>query len=137
MPRHASFASRAQGARHRACARARVVTTYHDTPTGAAPRRRALRVRRRRPHWKLSIKGPPCRRDAWTIARPELEWKADGPTIDLVRLMTTPWASFAKALRKGKLAPVFSTDVQRTTLPLAFGDGTMARSRSTWARSSC
>jgi len=109
--------------------RARVVTTYHDTADRRLRRDGvALRVRRDGRHWKLSIKGAALRgATPGTLARPELEWKADGPTIDLVRLMTTPWrASFAKALRKGKLAPVFSTDVQRTTLPLAFGDGTTA-----------
>jgi CHAD domain-containing protein len=57
--------------------------------------------------------------------------------------MTTPWrATFAKALRKGTLAPVFTTDVQRTSLPLAFarrhdGDARDRPRRDRRARPAC
>ena len=109
--------------------RARVVTTYHDT----ADRRLreagvALRVRREGARWRLSIKGAALDDGVpGTVARPELEWPIDAPEVDPMRLMATPWrATFAKALRKGKLAPVFATDVERTSVPLRFVDGTTA-----------
>ena len=108
--------------------RARVVTTYHDT----ADRRLrdagiALRVRRDGRRWRQSVKAADLGAMPGLDARPEIEWDADGPRIDPMRLMGTPWrATFAQVLRDGALAPVFASELERTTLPLAFPDGTTA-----------
>ena len=108
--------------------RARIVTTYHDT----ADRRLreagvALRVRRDGDRWEMSVKAADRGDAPGMAARPEIAWSSDGPAVDPMRLMTTPWrATFAKALRKGTLAPVFVTDLMRTSLPLRFPDGTTA-----------
>ncbi|MEO8484794.1 MAG: CYTH and CHAD domain-containing protein [Betaproteobacteria bacterium] len=109
--------------------RGRVVSTYHDTPDRRLHRAGlTLRVRRDGRRWRMAVKGAPLAdAPSGLLARPELEWAIDGPAIDTMRLATTPWrAVFAKALRKQTLAPVFTTDVERTSLPLAFPDGTRA-----------
>lgn len=108
---------------------ARVVSTYYDT---ADQRLRsegvALRLRHDGRRWLMTVKGAPLPDAAsGVVSRPEHEWPLAGPQIDTMRLATTPWrAVFAKALRKGGLAPAFSTDFRRTSLPLAFPDGTTA-----------
>ena len=108
---------------------ARVVSTYYDTPDRRLARAGvALRVRRAGRRWLMTVKGAPFP-DAATgvVARPEFEWPLARPHIDAMRLATTPWRSvFAKALRMGGLAAAFSTDFRRTSLSLAFADGTTA-----------
>ena len=108
---------------------ARVVSTYHDTSDRRLARHGvALRVRRDGRCWLMGVKGAP-QGDVppGVVARPEVEWPLDGPALDPVRLASTPWGPlFAKAARRGGLAPVFTTDVERTSLPLAFPDGTTA-----------
>ncbi|CAG0974335.1 Inorganic triphosphatase [Burkholderiales bacterium] len=107
----------------------RVVSTYHDTPDRRLARAGvALRVRREGRRWLMTVKGEALPGDAMPVtSRPELEWTIERPEIDTMRLATTPWrALFAKALRKGGLVPVFVTDFVRTSLPLAFPDGTAA-----------
>jgi len=88
LPSHPALKALATGPARRA----RVVTTYHDTADRRLRRDGvALRVRREGRRWKLSIKGDALA-DATpgTVARPELEWKADGPTIDPVPCPSSP-----------------------------------------------
>jgi inorganic triphosphatase YgiF len=108
---------------------ARVVSTYHDTPDRRLQRAGvAVRVRREGRRWLMTVKGAAAAGAAsGVVVRPEFEWPLGSPAIDRMRLATTPWhALFAKALRKGGLAPVFVTAVARTSWPLAFPDGTTA-----------
>ena len=115
--------------RHGRVRTARVVTTYHDTPDRHLARHGvALRVRRDGRRWRMSVKGAPlAEATAGVVARPEIEWRLAGPALDAAHLASTPWRTlFARAMRGGDLAPVFTTDVERTSLPLAFPDGTTA-----------
>ena len=108
---------------------ASIVSTYFDTPDQRLRRDGvALRLRRDGRRWLMTAKGAPLPGAAsGVVSRPEYEWPLAGPQIDTMRLATTPWrAVFVKALRKGGLAPAFSTDFRRTSLPLAFPDGTTA-----------
>jgi len=108
---------------------ASVVSTYYDTPDRRLEREGvALRLRRDGRRWLMTVKGaPPTDAASGLVSRPEFEWPLARPQIDTMRLATTPWrAVFAKALRKGGFAAVFSTDFRRTSLPLAFPDGTTA-----------
>lgn len=118
----------------RAIARARprtaeVVSTYYDTPDCRLQRAGvALRLRRDGRRWLMTVKGAPLPDGATgVVVRPEFEWPLARPQIDAMRLATTPWrAVFAKAMRKGGLAPGFATTFRRTSVPLAFPDGTTA-----------
>ena len=108
---------------------ASIVSTYFDAPDQRLRREGvALRLRRDGRRWLMTAKGAPLPGAAsGVVSRPEYEWPLAGPQIDTMRLATTPWrAVFLKALRKGGLAPAFSTDFRRTSLPLAFPDGTTA-----------
>lgn len=115
-----------------ACGRARIArvdSTYFDTADRRLRRASvALRVRRDGRRWLMTVKGaaPPAT-ETGIASRPEYEWTTGGAGIDAMRLATTPWrALFAKALRKGGLAPAFTTTFARTSVPLAFPDGTTA-----------
>jgi len=106
---------------------ARVISTYYDTPD-----RRlrdagvALRMRRSGRTWLMTVKGR-AGDEASLSVRPEYEWPVRRGEIDTMRLATTPWRSlFTKALAKGGLAPVFTTDFRRRSIAIAFEDGTRA-----------
>ena len=59
-------------------------------------------------------------------ARSEFEWPVAGARLDPLRFATTPFRrKLGKAERRG-LVPQFTTDIVRTTIPLAFADSTMA-----------
>lgn len=105
----------------------RLVTTYHDTADRRLARAGvALRLRRDGRRWLMTVKGNAGSGGTLT-SRPEYEWPVAGGAIDTMRLATTPWRTlFAKALAKDGLAPVFSTDFRRTSIPLGFDDGTRA-----------
>lgn len=108
---------------------ARVISTYYDTPDELlVDAGVTLRIRRDGKRWVQTIKGPPLETASGALhAHDEHEWRLAKPSLDLKRLERTPWARlFAKAQRKGELAPIFSTDVVRRTLPLRFPDGTTA-----------
>ncbi|MBE7521878.1 MAG: CHAD domain-containing protein [Burkholderiales bacterium] len=112
-----------------ACRSDRLVAVYHDTPDRRLLNAGvALRVRRLGASFVMTVKGPPAEDAAsGIVSRPEVEWPVAGDAIDTMRLATTPWrAVFAKALRRGPLAPVFTTRFTRTSWPLSFPDGTTA-----------
>ena len=106
-----------------------IVATYFDTPDRRLQRAGvALRVRRIGCRHVMTVKGSPVEDAAsGAVSRPEYEWPVPGGEVDTMRLATTPWcALFAKALRRGPLAPAFVTRFSRTSWPLAFADGTTA-----------
>ena len=108
---------------------ASVVSTYYDTSDFALERASvALRVRRDGARWLQTVKGPPLAAEGGALhARSEYEWRIAHPRVDAKRLAETPWHKlFKKALKHGPLVALFTTDVIRRTLPLAFADGTTA-----------
>ena len=114
--------------RHGRARTARVTSTYYDTPTFTLEEERVtLRVRRDGTRYVQTVKGPPLDAAAGALhAHDEHEWRLPHARLDPVRLEETPWRKlFARAQKRG-LAPVFTTDVVRRSLPLAFPDGTKA-----------
>jgi triphosphatase len=108
---------------------ARVASTYYDTPEFALEEARvALRVRRDGARIVQTVKGPPLHAAVGALhAHDEHEWRLARARIDPVRLAETPWRKlFARAQKHGGLAALFTTDVLRRTLPLAFADGSTA-----------
>ncbi len=103
---------------------ANLISRYYDTPT-----RRlfeagvTLRLRRAGRRWLQTVKGSGSA-IAGLHQRIEYEWPLAQPRLNRVLLATTPWKKvFAAA---ADLKPVFSTEVRRTSQPLAFADGTRA-----------
>lgn len=112
--------------------RERLVATYFDTPDLALARQRlALRIRREGTRWIQTIKGPPPPGGPGAPGRTEIECPlATGtrrPPLSRQALLDTPWrAQLERLLDDGALQPAFTTDYERTTVPLAFDDGTLA-----------
>ncbi|MFO1314606.1 MAG: CYTH and CHAD domain-containing protein [Burkholderiales bacterium] len=107
----------------------RLVSTYYDTDDAALARAGiALRLRRAGRRWIQTVKGPAAAPPAGGLAsRAEYEWPVTGQALDPLRFPTTPFRrDLGRAERRG-LAPRFTTDVARTTIPLAFADSTMAQ----------
>ena len=107
---------------------AHLTSTYYDTADGAlAAAGVALRLRRDGRHWVQTIKGANISTAGGLSARPEFEWPVSGPRLDPLRFATTPFRrALGKAEQRG-LAPRFTTDITRTTIPLTFPDSTMAK----------
>ena len=109
--------------------RARIVSTYFDTPDRAlATAGIALRIRRDGRRWLQAVKGPalPEAGGAMHVRREE-EWPLVGPALDPSRFAGTPWRKvLEKASRSGALAARFTTDFVRRTLPLELADGSFA-----------
>jgi len=108
---------------------ARVTSTYYDTPEFALEEARvALRVRRDGARAVQTVKGPPLDAAVGALhAHDEHEWRLARARLDPAPLDDTPWHKlFARARKHGGLAPVFTTDVVRRSLPLAFADGSTA-----------
>jgi len=105
-----------------------LLSTYFDTADDAlASAGIALRLRRHGRHWLQTVKGEASAPAGSLSARPEFEWPVAGPQLDPQRFAATPFRrALAKAERAG-LAPRFTTDIVRRTIPLAFADGTNAR----------
>jgi len=113
--------------------RQRLVATYYDTSDARlAARGIALRVRREGRRWVQTLKGPPTPASGGGLAaRPEHDWPlgagARRPAPDLARLDEVPLGkAVARLGRRQPLVPLFATEFERTTLPLAFPDGTTA-----------
>jgi inorganic triphosphatase YgiF len=114
--------------RHGRARTARVTSTYYDTPTFTLEEERfALRVRRDGARYVQTVEGPPLDAAADALhAHDAHEWRLAHARLDPARLAETPWRKlFARAQKRG-LAPVFTTDVVRRSLPLVFPDGTRA-----------
>ena len=110
--------------------RARVVSSYFDTPDRAlASAGIALRVRRDGRRWLQTVKGPALPEAAGTMhVRREHEWPLVGPAPDPARFVETPWRkALERAWRSGGLAARFTTDFVRRTLPLELPDGSFAQ----------
>lgn len=106
----------------------RLVSTYYDTDDGAlAHAGIALRLRRDGRRWVQTVKGPAVAPQAGGLAaRTEFEWPVAGRALDPRRFATTPYRRILGRAERQGLAPRFTTDFARTTIPLAFADSTMA-----------
>jgi len=107
-------------------------STYFDTDDGRLAKAGiGLRLRREGRRWLQTVKGPlDPRSGAGLAARPEYEWPLRAgetmPPLDATRFALTPWRrKLDKAMREG-LRARFVTTFERTTVPLAFPDSTMA-----------
>jgi triphosphatase len=97
---------------------------YFDTPDFALTRRRiALRLRRVGYHWVQTLKAAAPSVGALS-ARPEWEAQVMGNTPDLVMLAPDARALLAD-IALDRLAPVFVSDVKRTTWQVAVAETTM------------
>jgi inorganic triphosphatase YgiF len=114
--------------RHGRARTARVTSTYYDTPTFTLEEERvALRVRRDGTRYVQTVKGPPLDKAAGALhSHDEHEWRLGTPRLDQAHLDESPWRKLFARARKRGLAPVFTTDVVRRSLPLVFPDGTKA-----------
>ena len=115
--------------RHGRARTARVVSTYFDTSDWSlAGAGIALRLRNEGGRWLQTVKGPPLPGAGGALhARPEYEWPVAAKRLDPARLATTPWRKLlGKTVAGGALAPRYTSDIERKTVPLAFADGTSA-----------
>ena len=108
--------------------KSRLMSTYYDTDDlELAQAGVVLRLRRDGRRWLQTVKGEAAEGAAGGLtARIEFEWPVAGARLDPLRFATTPFRrTLGKADRHG-LEPQFTTEIQRTTIPLAFADSTMA-----------
>jgi inorganic triphosphatase YgiF len=105
-----------------------LVSTYFDTADESLARAGvALRLRRDGKRWVQTVKGPRASaHGAGLSTRTEYEWPVAGRALDPLRFAVTPFRrELGRALRHG-VAPRFTTEIRRTTIPLAFADSTHA-----------
>lgn len=105
----------------------RVHSVYYDTPQQALLRAGlALRLRADGGRWLQTLKTQ-GRAAAGLHVREEWEWPLPGEALDFGLLATTPEAKLFRGPRlRAALGPAFSTGFTRTSLRLAFADGTLA-----------
>ncbi len=108
--------------------KARLISTYFDTDgQDLISAGVVLRLRRDGRRWLQAVKGRADKVGAGGMtARPEFEWPVAGFALDPLRFATTPFRRVLGKAEKRGLVPQFTTDVVRTTIPLAFPDSTMA-----------
>jgi inorganic triphosphatase YgiF len=107
----------------------RLVSTYYDTVDARLARAGvALRLRRDGARWLQAVKGPPLAGNgAGLHARSEFEAPVAGAMLDPTQFAATPWAKLlAKTHARNALGARFTTDFERTTIPLEFPDGSFA-----------
>jgi triphosphatase len=96
--------------------RARLVSTYYDTPDHTLARRgSSLRVRRRGREFVQTVKAAGSPSESG-LARGEWEDRVAGETPDPLATQTGPFLSPEIA---GQLRPMFRTEVSRLTIPLS------------------
>lgn len=108
--------------------KSRLISTYFDTgDQSLAAAGIALRLRRDGRKWLQAVKGRAEDGSAGGLSsRTEFEWPVAGFRLDPLRFATTPFRrALGKAEKRG-LEPQFTTEINRTTIPLAFADSTMA-----------
>ncbi len=105
----------------------RVHSVYYDTPERALLRAGlSLRLRLDGTRWLQTLKTR-GQAAAGMHVREEWEWPLAGEALDFGLLATTPEAKrFRSPGLRAKLAPVFSTSFERSSLRLAFADGSLA-----------
>lgn len=107
--------------------RGREHTTYYDAPDLTLARRGfALRLRRRGMQRIQAVKtmGLPASADGAGVAiRREWEWPIQGDQPDISLLRGDGLEEMIPPTLAARLAGIFSTDIQRTLIPLHLGDG--------------
>jgi len=105
----------------------RVHSIYYETPTRTLLRAGlALRLRADGGRWLQTLKTE-GQAAAGLHVREEWEWPLPGEALDFGLLATTPVAKLFRAPSlRAKLAPVFRTEFERTSLRLGFTDGSLA-----------
>jgi inorganic triphosphatase YgiF len=105
----------------------RVHSVYYDTPEHALLNAGlALRLRSDAGRWLQTLKTE-GRAAAGLHVREEWEWPLAGEALDFGLLAATPQGKlFRAADLRAKLRPVFRTEFERTSLRLAFADGSVA-----------
>ena len=105
----------------------RVYSVYYDTPERTLLRAGlALRLRADGRRWLQTLKTE-GQAAAGLHVREEWEWPLPGEALDFGLLATTPEAKLFRAPSlRAKLAPVFRTEFERTSVRLGFADGSLA-----------
>lgn len=103
-----------------------LLSTYFDTPNKALMKFGVgLRLRQIGEQWLQTVK---CSGESVNGLHQRLEWEHElnGPEFDVTRLADTALEPLlAQAEIWQAIEPVFTTDFERSVLPLAFDDGTL------------
>lgn len=100
--------------------RGKLVAIYVDTPLRElAAKGLGLRLRREGRHWRATLKAAGSSAGG-LHSRPEWEYPAPGPVLDLSRFSGTPLADLAEAQTlHERLKPVLTSEIRRTRWELA------------------
>ena len=108
--------------------KSQLVSTYFDTDDLELSRSGvSLRLRRDGRKWRQTVKGQALQHHAGGMsARIEYEWPLASFRLDPLRFATTPFRrALGRAEQRGLVAQ-FTSEITRTTIPLAFADSTLA-----------